>query len=114
MAKLDHKRRKFLIWQKSGGVCAHCGNTPTGKNKTIDHYVPKSFGGSFDQRNLMPLCKKCNKMRMCNSIDARDFYRYASEEAIEDCLSYEREFENKLKTLNEAEEEKRFIHHLVF
>ncbi|MCR5058795.1 MAG: HNH endonuclease [Clostridiales bacterium] len=39
---------------------------------TIDHFVPRSLGGTFDRRNLMPLCKDCNKERKSDYIDPRN------------------------------------------
>lgn len=82
-----------LVWQKSGGVCAHCGRRPTSpRSQTVDHYVPQAFGGTNDLRNLMPLCRACNQNRDTNDISPKDFYKYASEEHIQACLTYELEF----------------------
>ena len=32
------------VWKKSDGVCAHCGKAVSSRNRTVDHYVPKSKG----------------------------------------------------------------------
>lgn len=84
------KIRNNRIWKKTGGVCAHCGRRATGLSKTIDHYIPKSWGGGYDERNLMPLCAKCNRMRGNQRIKARMFYLYAPLWVIEACEEYER------------------------
>ena len=69
-------KRNKTIWKKSNGVCAHCGNKLYGgRNQTIDHVLPRSRGGGFDQRNLMPLCRKCNKLKMSELIDIKEYYK---------------------------------------
>ena len=79
------------IWQKSNGICAHCGRPASNKCRTVDHYIPKSKGGGFDRRNLMPLCIACNKARGNEKVDPTVFYSFASKSAIEKCLQYENE-----------------------
>lgn len=91
-SRTDKLRR---VWQKSNGVCSHCGKPTSSRNRTVDHYVPRSKGGGFDIRNLLPLCVACNKARMSDDIDPIIFYKYASDSAIEDCLAYEKEFISK-------------------
>ena len=87
----SYKRR--LVWQKTGGVCAHCGKKKYGKEQqTIDHYVPKSRGGTGNIKNLMPLCKKCNKERGDKAIDPFAFYIYAPKYACSECIRYEKEY----------------------
>ena len=86
------KLRNNRVWKKTGGVCAHCGKKATGLSKTIDHYIPKSWGGGFDERNLMPLCRKCNMKRMNRRVKAYDYYIYAPMWIIEMCEEYEREW----------------------
>lgn len=83
------------VWKKSDGVCAHCGKAVSSRNRTVDHYVPKSKGGGFDIRNLLPLCKTCNSERGNTEIDPKEYYKYVSELAIRQCLKYERELREK-------------------
>ena len=87
------------VWLKSNGVCAHCGKAVSSRKRTVDHYVPKSKGGGFDTRNLMPLCVECNKDRNSDDIDPTTFYKYASKTSIKNCLAYEREFSAKHRSL---------------
>ena len=80
--------RRKSIWKKANGLCAHCGKSVTGASQTIDHIIPKSKGGTDDQRNLMPLCRKCNDGRGTNKIDVREFYGFASGWALDDFRDY--------------------------
>lgn len=89
MAKQTAKvRRRREIWKKTNGICAHCGRATSSVNQTIDHFIPKLYGGGLDRRNLMPLCRKCNENRKAKIIDARTYYKYASDEVIEECNLY--------------------------
>lgn len=83
------RHRNNRIWKKTGGKCAHCGKRASGLSKTIDHYIPRSWGGGYDEKNLMPLCRKCNLLRGNKLIKAREFYIYAPIWVIEDCEEYE-------------------------
>lgn len=80
--------RRKTIWKKANGLCAHCGKATGATQQTIDHVIPKSFGGGDDQRNLMPLCKDCNQRRMTGKIEPLEYYAYASEWAKEEMLDY--------------------------
>ncbi len=88
------------IWAKTDGVCAHCGNHSSGMNRTIDHYVPKSFDGGYDTRNLMPLCKKCNQERGNRPVDPYIFYAHAPKRYILLCIEYENEYMIKHRNMN--------------
>jgi len=85
--------RQRQIWKKSNGVCAHCGKHPSSRERTIDHFVPRSAGGGFDMRNLLPLCKTCNQARSSKNIDPYVFYKYALPDAIKQCVEYAKEFD---------------------
>ena len=84
--------RRRNIWDKTGGVCAHCGKVVYGQGQTVDHFIPKSLGGTYDTRNLMPLCEKCNKIRDTKKINPINFYKYANRQAIKDCLDYKKKW----------------------
>ena len=92
--------RLKLVWAKTKGVCAHCGNPSSGKGRTVDHYVPRSYDGGYDIRNLMPLCRKCNTARANEPIDPFEFYKYAPEEYILQCIEYEDEHKSKRRNYN--------------
>ncbi len=91
--KKDKNKRRRDIWKKTNGVCAHCGKAASAINQTIDHFIPRSWGGTFDKRNLMPLCADCNRERKNESIDPARFYSYAPKWAVADCKRYKKQFE---------------------
>ena len=88
-SKQDKSRQ---VWDKSNGVCAHCGKAATGEDRTIDHVIPQILGGGNDPRNLMPVCRHCNSSRASGEIIPDTYYRYAAPWAIEDLWSYIREW----------------------
>ena len=65
---------KDSILEKTGGVCAVCGRTLIHSKVTIDHYIPKYHGGTDDERNLLPLCKNCNKRKGSRIVQAKEYY----------------------------------------
>lgn len=85
------KARKKEIWKKANGRCAHCGAESV-RSKTVDHFIPQSRGGTWHRQNLFPLCSKCNRMRGSRKVDPREYYKYATEEAILNALEYEMEW----------------------
>lgn len=95
--------RRINIWKKTNGVCAHCGRRASSREQTVDHYIPKSYGGGYDVRNLVPLCKDCNRARDNRIINARVFYKYAPSSVIQQCLDYEKEFDSKYRSMGDLE-----------
>ncbi|WP_442945093.1 HNH endonuclease [Nostoc sp.] len=43
--------------------CFWCRDGLTLENMTIDHYIPRSKGGSNELSNLRPSCSRCNSLR---------------------------------------------------
>ena len=75
----DLKNKRDKIWKEAKGICSHCGHKFYGsKNRTVDHFIPKSYLGSNDERNLFALCKKCNEERG-NVLVELNYYKYASD-----------------------------------
>ena len=62
--KLPHPRthKKWLYGEQSGH-CAGCGKHFEERHLEIDHYVPKSKGGTDHRSNLQLLCGACNRMK---------------------------------------------------
>lgn len=48
-------------YRKHGLVCAYCGSTLDKGDKTVDHKIPKAYGGVSILDNLVPACSKCNE-----------------------------------------------------
>ena len=75
----DLKSKRESIWKEAKGICAHCGRKVySERNKTLDHFIPKSCFGTYDYRNLFALCRRCNEERG-NKLVGLDYYQYASE-----------------------------------
>jgi len=54
---------KQYIYERDLGICFHCGK-PVKRNKmTLDHYYPKSLGGTLNCFNLVCSCKTCNRLK---------------------------------------------------
>ena len=53
-------KRKQQLRAKLPKECAWCGAT---QDLTIDHIVPRCFGGTNEQHNLQILCAPCNTQK---------------------------------------------------
>lgn len=104
MSRFDRNKRKRDVWEKTHGRCAHCGKYASGYDRTIDHVIPKSQGGTYDLRNLMPLCRECNWKRGSRIINPETFYRYAPYYAIRQCITYQKIYNRRVLTMADVEE----------
>lgn len=59
---MDRRIKKY-IYLRDGERCYHCGKDLKINQVNIDHYNPKSKGGSNDDFNLVLSCRKCNKYK---------------------------------------------------
>ncbi len=75
MSIFDIIKRQNIL-NKSGGICAHCGVELTLKTFTVDHYIPRSKGGSSTMDNLIPLCSKCNSDKDSKILEPLIAYPY--------------------------------------
>jgi hypothetical protein len=57
------KRVRQLVWKKSGGRCWYCGCNLDPWGFHIDHFEPRSRGGSDKLENLVPACPNCNVVK---------------------------------------------------
>jgi len=53
-------RMRQYVWRKSEGRCWYCGQKLDPWDFHIDHFTPKSKGGSNQYENLVPACPNCN------------------------------------------------------
>lgn len=44
-------------------VCAYCSTSIDDMSRTVDHLYPKSRGGILSNKNKVPACGKCNKLK---------------------------------------------------
>ena len=99
---MDKVGRRKAIWKKTNGVCAHCGKRTGATKQTIDHFIPKSWGGTYDRRNLLPLCQSCNWERKNEFVNPWKYYTFAPKQEILKCLSYRREWELRTCSMYDA------------
>lgn len=64
---------KKMVYAKSGGVCAICGQPLSVNNYNIDHWKPINQGGSNELENLRATHKSCNRLK--NDFLAEEFFR---------------------------------------
>lgn len=93
-AKIQKSQVKIRILQKTGGVCAVCGRSLEYEKVTIEHYIPKYHGGTDDERNLLPLCKRCNKSKGSRIVRAEEHYPYLQATYYSEANEYRTEWEN--------------------
>ena len=74
--KVQKSHVKNRILEKTDGVCAVCGRLLACSKVTIDHYIPKYHGGTDDERNLLPLCRNCNKSKGSRIVQAKEHYPF--------------------------------------
>lgn len=65
----SQKKRKE-IYKRDGNKCLKCGCKIRYK-LTLDHIIPKSWGGHNGKKNLQTLCKDCNEEKGARIIDYR-------------------------------------------
>ncbi len=91
------KRKKAAIKQriaeKTGGVCAHCGKEISFEKVTIEHVVPRYRGGGDDERNLLPLCKKCNKQKGSRLVATSEYYPFLKSSFCISAGEYKKEWD---------------------
>jgi GGDEF domain-containing protein len=82
------KNLKSEVWRKSNGLCAKCGKAVSTDKQTIDHFIPKYHGGTDDFRNLIPLCKACNRAKGSRLMTVEECCKYLDKEFIDDLSKY--------------------------
>lgn len=51
------------IIEQYGSCCCWCGRNLSPKERTFEHLIPKSMGGTNDNKNLRFACIECNSKR---------------------------------------------------
>lgn len=63
------KSKRLAIYLRDGLSCVWCGlSVEDGVKLTLDHVIPRSFGGSNDATNLITACVGCNGQRKHYSV----------------------------------------------
>ena len=74
-----HKNKRNRIIAKSGNICAICGRPILNNECTIDHIVPITRGGTYDDNNLQVAHKDCNLMKA--NLKEKKFYSLVNDVA---------------------------------
>ena len=94
-------QEKELVLSKSKGVCSHCGlPLAIWENFSIDHAIPISNGGTNDIRNLVPLCKECNKNKMAIIYDIDVYYRHLTKGSLKELRKYYDEYIHSMSCIS--------------
>ncbi|MBE5841890.1 MAG: HNH endonuclease [Butyrivibrio sp.] len=86
---------KRLVLAKTDGVCARCGRVISFEKATIEHFIPKYRGGSDDERNLLPLCKNCNKQKGSRIVTVEDYYPFLKAQFCAEANEYKLEWKSE-------------------
>ena len=97
--KVQKAHVKSIKLEKTGGVCAVCGRPLVQSKVTIEHYIPKYHGGTDDERNLLPLCKSCNKSKGSRIVQAKEHYPFLKAIYCNETNQYRTEWEKGEKEL---------------
>ena len=54
---------KIYIYERENKKCFYCGKSLKFRQITLDHYLPKSKGGTKEVFNLVLSCRKCNRLK---------------------------------------------------
>lgn len=59
----SHQIDKHYLYLRDGGKCFFCSKALRYDKVTVDHYLPKSMGGTDEIFNLVTSCKACNGIK---------------------------------------------------
>jgi 5-methylcytosine-specific restriction endonuclease McrA len=82
MSPKAKRRLTAELVKAQGGVCFYCGRSfgKCGRTPTLDHKLPQWLGGTWDRRNLVAACRKCNFDK--GPLDAETYMRVRDDEKI--------------------------------
>ena len=72
------RRKRHAVFERDGWLCQYCGiavKPPAvdGKNSrdmaSLDHVIPTSLGGGWEDENLRTACFSCNSTKRQNSVE---------------------------------------------
>jgi len=82
LRKVSVKTRQ-VVYERDNFICQYCGRhcydswITDNQQLTLDHLVPITAGGTFEEINLITCCRECNSIkgnkRFKNMEDARDY-----------------------------------------
>lgn len=51
------------VLRRDGPACVWCGREPWTRDRTLDHLLPRSRGGTRTPENMLLACRRCNRTR---------------------------------------------------
>lgn len=54
---------KTNVWKRDKGICQYCGKKVSIQEFTVDHIVPKKYGGKGEWTNIVTACFHCNNLK---------------------------------------------------
>jgi len=78
-SKWIRPEKRVALYESDGWRCVYCQRLLDGDHiesmheRTLDHLVPRSLGGSHGSHNLVTCCGHCNSARQ--ELSLRDWYR---------------------------------------
>lgn len=63
------KATRSGILRRDNYTCMYCSEQHNTRNLTIDHIIPRCFGGQTTWTNCVCACKKCNSKKGCRSLE---------------------------------------------
>lgn len=73
--------RKITVFNRYNGKCFYCNGRLRIEDMHMDHYVPRSKGGSYNIKNIVASCPRCNLIK--NNLSHDDFLRKISLRVME-------------------------------
>lgn len=56
--------KKLKIWRRDNFTCTYCSKESSNKTVlTVDHILPREYGGDNTTNNLTTACRGCNKKK---------------------------------------------------
>jgi len=63
LPKRDVKFSRENVFARDNFICQYCGKKFKKKDLTVDHIIPKCFGGKGTWDNIVTACNKCNSRK---------------------------------------------------
>ena len=60
---------RFAVLKRDRFTCVYCGAHPPEVQIEVDHFFPRSQGGSDEEGNLVTSCIECNRGKAASIID---------------------------------------------
>ena len=100
-------------------VCAYCNTQLDDLSRTVDHLYPKSRGGILSNKNKVPACGDCNKLK--GNMNVKEFQRalqamlFLEQTNHKKRISYLKKVRNNvgkiIEKLNDDSKKKRSVRH---